>query len=408
MVMSPQMSIVAAPASRRVPRRPSHTFQLLSQYPNVITPFCIAPVLPGETLKSLQLQSRVVTDPLLSPLMGWWLEYSFFYVKLRDLTARSTVETMILDPDAGSAALNDTTASAQYYHAGNANPNWLKLCMEPIVREYFRDEGETWNAQVRGSLPKAQVNNKLWSDSLFGESEIPDAATEVGAENFDVYEARYRTWLMLRQQKMVNMTFEEYLGTYGVDVPKETAGVPELIRHVRQWTYPSSTVDPATGVPSNACFWSVAERADKDRFFLEPGFIVGISVARPKIYHGNQVQTAVTMLTDQRTWLPAVMADDPSTSVTIFSAATKGPLLGFAVNYWADVRDLFVHGDQFLDTDGAAAQGHISLPSSSGHTASLYAADADLDALFVSGAANKIKQDGIVNLHIMGTQLDNT
>ena len=58
------------PQTGRVMRRPVHTFQL-RQRPFAITPFMIAPVLPGETMKNLLLQSRAVTDPIKNPLVGW-------------------------------------------------------------------------------------------------------------------------------------------------------------------------------------------------------------------------------------------------------------------------------------------------------------------------------------------------
>jgi hypothetical protein len=73
--------------SRRIPRNPQHRFYLETR-PWQIQPFLIAPVLPGETMKNLLLQSRVVSDPLLASLTGWFCEYYFFYCKHRDL-ARS-------------------------------------------------------------------------------------------------------------------------------------------------------------------------------------------------------------------------------------------------------------------------------------------------------------------------------
>ena len=83
-------------ATGRKSRRPSHPFQLKTR-PWQIQPFCIAPVLPGETLKNLLLQSRVVSDPLKHPLIGWWCEYYYFYVKHRDLAGRDDFTEMMLN-----------------------------------------------------------------------------------------------------------------------------------------------------------------------------------------------------------------------------------------------------------------------------------------------------------------------
>ena len=81
------VSIVNAPRSQRVPRRPQHTFYL-RQVPFTIQPFMIAPVIPGETLQNLSFQARCVTMPVKNPIIGWWCEYYFFYVKLTDLDDR--------------------------------------------------------------------------------------------------------------------------------------------------------------------------------------------------------------------------------------------------------------------------------------------------------------------------------
>ena len=59
--------------ARRIARNPSFPFQLRTR-PFQVQPFMAAPVLPGETLKSLVTMSRVVTKPLANPLIGWWCE----------------------------------------------------------------------------------------------------------------------------------------------------------------------------------------------------------------------------------------------------------------------------------------------------------------------------------------------
>lgn len=73
----------------RVTRKPVHNFNVETR-PFQIQPVMIAPVLAGETLNNLLLQSRVVTMPLKNPLIGWWKEYYFFYVKLRTWSSETT------------------------------------------------------------------------------------------------------------------------------------------------------------------------------------------------------------------------------------------------------------------------------------------------------------------------------
>ena len=69
---------------KRVQRAPAHPFSLKTR-PFQIQPFLISPVLPGETLTNLVHQSRTVTKPIKDPLLGWWTEHYYFYVRLRDI-----------------------------------------------------------------------------------------------------------------------------------------------------------------------------------------------------------------------------------------------------------------------------------------------------------------------------------
>ena len=54
--------LVDSPRVNRKTRSPQHTWAV-KQRPFVITPFMIAPVLPGETFKAGVMQARVVSDP---------------------------------------------------------------------------------------------------------------------------------------------------------------------------------------------------------------------------------------------------------------------------------------------------------------------------------------------------------
>lgn len=227
-------------------------------------------------------------------------------------------------------------------------------------------------------------------------------------------DGKYQTWLVLRQQKMTMLTFEDYLLSFGVRPTRATAELkPEVIRHIREWSYPSNTINPANGAPSSAVSWAITERADKDRFFREPGFIFGVTVSRPKIYLAKQVCAAVSMLTGCLDWLPASFAARPDQSMKLYAPAT-GPLATIyaaAAGYWVDLRDLFTHGDQFVNfalTESNAAL--AALPVSSGtfgaNSASRYPSAEDVSALFVGDET--IRQDGVVNLHVLGTQQDYT
>lgn len=390
----------------RKTRRPNHTFQL-RQRPYQIQPFLLAPVLPGETLKNLLMQARVVSDPIKNPLIGWWAEYFFFYVKHRDLVDRDTLSALMITPGTTLTSLH-TAAVTETYHYASAY-DWAMACLRRVTEEYFRDEGEAWNVATLGNLPLASVQGPGWVDSLIDETLLPEGddpqTTPDGAEDLNQILDAYE---YLRRMKMLNMTYEDFLASYGVKgAAAEDPHKPELIRFVREWTYPTNTVDPTTGTPSSAVSWAVSERADKDRFFKEPGFIFGVCVMRPKVYFSKQRGVAAHMLDTPFSWLPALMADQPETSLREFTNA-NGPLTGTTNGYWVDVRDLFLYGDQFVNfalTETNA--GFVALPTAA--MGKRFASSADVDGLFSAASpANQVRQDGVVNLSILGAQIDHT
>lgn len=392
-------------------RKPQHTFNL-EWRPFQVQPFLIAPVLPGETMKNLQLQARCVTDPILNPLIGWWLEYYIFYVKLRDLDQRDLWLDMLLVPgtDISSQAVAD---SDDHYHEGSA-VNWSAQCLSRVMSCYFRDEGEAALTPAIGNLPAARINNKHWMDSVVEDDvfedtstgidvEIQPAGTEAEQITASEVETALRTWQWARDTGLTDQSYEDFLRTYGVRVPKEELLEPELIRYVREWQYPSNTINASTGAATSAVSWSISERADKDRYFKEPGFIYGVTIARPKVYLRHVQGAGVVLMNHARLWLPAVLRDQTSASWTKVTAGT-GPLTGIVDDYWVDIKDLFLHGDQFLNYDPAAQTGKnlMDLPDTD-MSPKWYPDSDDVNSLFVASSdpGRRVKADGVVNLSIL-------
>lgn len=405
------MVTINAPRVGRVTRSPRHTFHI-RQKPFLLQPFMLAPVLPGETMKSLLLQSRAVTSPIANGLIGWWLEYYFFYVKHRDLDGRDDFSEMMLDLDKDMSAYVEA-ASVPYYHmAGRIN--WAKLCLKRITEEYFRDEGEAWDSQTVDGMPVVKINSDsvlnsaTLDDNFVGPSDVSLTVGGDDAVTASEVDAMMRTYQFQRANNLTAMDYEDWLATYGIRPKPAENHRPELIRYIREWQYPSNTVEPSTGVPSSAVSWAVSERADKDRFFREPGFIVGVTVARPKVYLRNQDGSVADTLLGALEWLPAIMRDDPWTSVKKF-AETEGPfsVVSDANGYWLDLKDLFLYGDQFINFAVAAdnTANLVNLPTATMNT--LYPASGDIDNLF-SGAAKTVKQDGVVQLSVLGALQDTT
>lgn len=402
----------------RTIRRPVHTWQLRHK-PWQLQPCLLAPVLPGETLRNMLFQARAVTDPIKNPLIGWHLEYYFFYVKHRDLDDRDTLTNMVLEFSTDVSSLR-SAASAQYYHFDNGI-NWAQKCLKRVVEEYFRNEGEAWDVVLLPAstgLPVAAIGTESWLHSAQLSSAISAldiSLTDVGSPGgagvtTSEIDTAMRQWEFLRTNQLTTMDYEQFLATYGVRPRREELHIPELIRYVKQWQYPSNTIDPADGSPSSAVSWAIAERADKDRFFREPGFIFGLSCVRPKVYRQNQDGSAAGLLDNAFAWLPAIMSNDPATSLKEV-AGSEGPLdTLLAANYVVDIRDLFIHGDQFANFALSATDANaIAIPRAAlDDPAKRYPVEADADELFAVDTAEMIRQDGVCTLTIATVQEDTT
>lgn len=424
MALSPmRVSVVGQPTMKRKMRFPQHPF-VLKALPWVIQPTHIAPVLPGETMKNGLFQARVVTDPVKHPLVGWWCEHYTFYVKLRDLYERDALVQMVLDPawdpSATATAFGGTTANPRHYFAGGANQlNYVKACLDRVVDEYFRDENEVaaaheiTDASIAMPIAGIQTPNVMDSVKDFGEVDAqdvvvegPDADTDIEASEVEL---AMRKWEMLRLGNLSKMTFEEFLEQHGIRQTTTELHRPELIRYVRDFSYPSNTIDPSNGTPRSAVSWTMAERADKARFFKEPGFIFGVMVVRPKVYLRNQTGSFTSSMNDLYTWLPNMLQDNARASWKLLADGV-GPLAisNDTGGYWFDVKDLLMYGEQFTNVlTSATDMNMLPLPNADLTNKRYPTALADIQELFVTGAsAYYYRADGIASYQIATTISD--
>ena len=437
MAATPQIRVVQAlnlPQQKRRLRRPVHRFNVKAK-PYEICPTVFAPVLPGETMTNLLLQSRAVSDPIKEPLIGWHYEHYFFYVGMPALQAyigNSSFVNLFIDDtldlvSSGFAFASDN--SALYGFDGGVN--YQEHLLNYVVDTWFRDEVDMGNAHVIDRYPSAYVDDANIFNSAI---DTADVASEDDYELPGVdpiedsdptlagYTDHRAAWEAMRDMGLTQVTFEDYLASHGVtssvDVPDagdvEDNTVPkalegETIRFARDWTYPTNHVDPATGVPSSAVSWSIAERADKKRFFKYPGFVVGVCVVRPKVYLGNQKGAAIGLLRNAQTWLPAVLNGYPYASLSKQLDATESSgdgIVNQTHDYWIDLKDLFLHGDQFLNH--TPSTGHaLALPATD-DIAQRWVTEAMVDALFVTAGSEYIRQDGVARFTILSRLKETT
>ena len=293
------------------------------------------------------------------------------------------------------------------------------MCLDAVVKHHFRDEGDTGShvGSVTG-LPLAMwTNYKSIMESLVDNADIV-ADTVDNAKPFGEFEKEWQTWNFLRQMQLTEADFEDYLASFGVHIPNAELNRPELIRMTKNWTYPTNTLD-GDGTINSQASWSIQERADKDRFFKEPGFIFAVTVARPKVYMSLQDTAAISMLSDAFSWMPAIMKDDPHTSLKQiagnsaalpFTAASTptGGQLDSDEKYWFDIRDLFLYGDQFVNvTQAADTTNSVPAQDMTDFHSKKYPASASLQLIGKNDVLT-YESDGVISLNILGTQMDAT
>lgn len=391
--------------------RPRHNFHVAFR-PFEIQPFCIHPVLAGDSVKSIRFESRVLTDPIIGQISGWWAEQYWFYVPLGALDEYAAAQANIITPAHDLSGL--VTAASTWAYESDDGPSWLSMCMKPIIEKYFRREGEAWNASgttilsyPSGSVPIAGIVGKSWVDTILPASELP---TPAGGTD---YEDRWELYEGLRKQGLIQMTYPEYLRLQGLAVPEQLAEPtsyyrkPELWRFIRQFTYPANVVNPAaTNEVVSACSWVVAERLDKSYFCGESGFVVGVAVVRPKLYRSNQVANGTMMLRDSRTWLPAMLDDAPQESL---DERTTDTAINTSTAHVVDIQGLRQIGDQFVRYPAATPPPSATLPSSDvSNTA--YPSLADILGLFAGTPPSNpettefglVRLDGTASFSITG------
>ena len=430
----PQIKVVEGlnqPLVRRKLRSPAHKFSVRAK-PFEICPFLIAPVLPGETMTNALLQSRVVSDPIAHPLIGWHHEMMLFYVSIPAIAAYMGNDDFVqsfIDPAVDLSSLAENADNTAYYQF-KAGMRWNEFCHQVVTDSFFRDEKDMGVFTALDQYPAAyadldrNVFQSAKEESATGDDmELPGVDEIEDLDILSGYTTHYQQWEIMRDMGLTTVTFEDYLRSHGVSVADGDVTVadgsggeilavtkhkPELLRFTRDWTYPTNHVDPTNGTPTSAVSWSVKARADKHRFFKYPGFLYGVTVTRPKLYLGNQKGSAAGLLATALDWLPAVLDGHPYTSLKEnLDSATDGIIRTQDEDYWVDLKDLFLYGDQFLNY---SLSGYAPALPAVNEPCPKFVTEEMVDALFVTtdGTKSYIRQDGVCNFNILSRLQETT
>lgn len=406
---------VMMPGQRRTRKMRSPNFPIIGRMrPFGVYPLMVHPVLPGETLKSFNMKWRVLSLPIAHPLAGAWLEVWLVYVKLTDL-----------DRDLGNMFIDDTYSTAGYTAGANRTAHftaagqidWVKLCADKFHDAYFIDDGETPRTNSDG-VRKAKLSTLSWyQNAMFKPADDAPSGVDIGADY-----AELQAWQMMQQMNMTELTYERYLEQYGVRSIREAEGDPEILRYARSWTLPTNTVEPSTGVPSTAWVWSDEVKADKDKRFSEPGFVLALGAVRPKMYQGNLRYSMVGELWGFSDFFPAYTLEDPTAGIKTIN--TAAPIFNTAhrtdageKDMLVDMRDLLSHGEQFVNYFNDIP---YAVPFSAGMVANdssgnqdlrgEYADTASIDGLFTGATGDDrwCYYEGMCHMNIAGHIQDTT
>lgn len=409
-------TLMTAPPTSRVGRYPKHIFQIREQ---VFTaqPFMIAPVLPGETLESLFFESRVITDPILNSIIGWKKQYYYFYVKITDLL-NDTIRDMFIDPDnVDLTATLGIGANSTVNYTAKGGIDYVDRCMVRIVNDYFRDEGGVASdfTNADGTY-RIQHRQELFLDTLTDKDDLPEGAAIAGATDMGDLDRLMDAFNHLRALGVANMTYEDFLRSYGLSIPKKDENKPEMLAQFSDFQYPSNTVNSSTGIPVSAVSWVFKNGHRKPKLFKEPGFIIGVSCTRPKIYFAGLAGAAAAHMGRAWDWVPNYLANMPETALKQF-AAGAGPLGDRTTDtdlYWLDMRDLLLYGDQFQNV---SAFNVVPATVGANHLAALPSQALEWkyppeqfgkDIFATPASAFYVRSDGYVSLGIKGKQIDHT
>ena len=386
-------------------RRPKHNFYVKGA-PFQLIPTALAPVLAGDTLKSANLQFRGVTKALAEGLLGWHLDHFLFFVRIMDMADGETILATLIDENAGY--LTHETESTVRYSSG---VDWLNKAKLPIARHYFRDYGESPTNYQTNGMPQVQTREASWFEHFIDQASLP--ADDGGLEDF---ENLWSKWQVLSRNRLTTQTYEEFLRAQGVEPPPNLREpdsdlqIPELVRHFKQWDYPNQVAQPDAGGNTeadtvNVMSWAGSDRADRSRRFNEPGFLVGLAVARCKTYLPIATDTQATIaqhgsvagyMDSAKAWMPYVYNDEPGESIRTQNAGS-GPLTfdaSLTTPYAWDMRDLWLQGDQMVINPTNPQMFARRGMTTSAEQSVKYLRNEAIDALFADSATDS-RLDGV-------------
>jgi len=411
---------IVQPGQMRTRKKRSPQFPIAgTMKPFGLYPLWATPVLPGETLNMAETKYRLISMPVRHPLTGAWFETWTVYCSLTDLN--ENFAQMFISEDVSPTAYQAGVDRPRYF-TKSGQIDYIKLAMDAVVYNYFRDEEEPdWDTHLIDGVHMAKRQSWDWAANLMFKPTALDAAYLPSA----LPESDTLTPLeIMKLSGMSEITYEKYLMQYGVaqkEAVKESR-IPEIIRYTRDWATPTNAIEPTTGRPSSAFSWSSTIKSEKPKRFDEPGFVITFGCVRPKMFDASLRGSMIGELWGFGDFFPVYNLADPAAGLKILDAAHKVlnlPVGTDALMY--DHRDLLTNGEQFVND----LSGPYALPTTNARTLvdgsevwelrGQYPTETEIEAIFVeseeetpSDARMRLFYEGIASAEITGHVVDTT
>ena len=188
----------------------------------------------------------------------------------------------------GNLAPYTVGADVPWSYTPKGGVDFVAAAVKRIVEEYFRDEGETSQSAVIDNVPIAQIYGRGqndWSMRLTLAPDYEDRRQPLDVDgDGEIYvneiERAYTEWAAAYDAGLIQMDYEDWMRTYGVqstlpNIDRVDYHRPELLFYNREFSYPTNTVEPTTGVPATAVGWRTAKQFKRIGCFRSPAGLSG-------------------------------------------------------------------------------------------------------------------------------------
>ena len=309
-------------------------------------------VIPGETMKELRFDITTLSAKIGRVLVNARFDVWVFYVPHAEVWEDFPEWIM------GDETLTPPTQvpNSPQWFTRSPGQGFYTLGYEKIVNQFFRRQDDPQYVYYDGTsdpepalLPTIDMTGET---HVHAELDDVDVTIDIsdGLTVSELREAQAAYWAERKEVKRSNR-YEDFLAEHGVNTREAPRGI-EIVGHHSAFVRPTKTVDPATGITTQAFVHSAKGKMTKRRYFPEHGHIIGVMALRPKVFISNTMPVDVEF-TDPKRFPQADMAEDTKRMNTQGSLGAPG-----STGYYKSLDHYMLYGEQMVNPHAAAVAFH--------------------------------------------------